>query len=186
MILILMIGDDHTKNKFEEIYHTYSRYLYAIGLKILKDEELASDALQQCYLKIYQNIDKITDIYSKQTRSFFGIIMRNESLMIYNKYSAVNRVTESLHDGLFIVDENSDIDEILAKAELKKEMNIYLKELGNDDSNILILKYIKGYSTNEIADLLSITQEAVRKRLSRARKKLADIINDGGKEAINE
>ena len=181
----LNISNEHGKNKFEEIYGIYSRYLYAIGLKILKDEGLASDALQQCYFKIYQNMDRIKDINSKQTRSFFGIIMRNEALMIYNKYSAMKHVTESLEDELFIIDEAADIDEILAKAELKKEMQGYLNELGDDDSNILILKYIKGYSNDEIASLMNITQDTARQRLSRARKKLANIINNGRKEVIN-
>ncbi len=185
MMAFLNISNERGKNKFEEIYDTYSRYLFTIGLKILKDEGLASDALQQCYFKIYQNMNKIKDINSKQTRSFFGIIMRNEALMIYNKYSAMNHVTESLEDELFIIDETADIDEILAKAELKKEMQGYLNELGDDDSNILILKYIKGYSNEEIANLLNLTQDTVRQRLSRARKKLANIINNGRKEVIN-
>jgi len=79
MIALLNTRNGRT-NKFEEIYHAYSRYLYAIGLKILKDKDLASDALQQCFFKIYQNIDRIKDIESKQTRSFLGGIMRNESL----------------------------------------------------------------------------------------------------------
>jgi DNA-directed RNA polymerase specialized sigma24 family protein len=86
MIALLNIGDGHT-NKFEEIYRTYSRHLYAIGLKTLKDADSASDALQLCYFKIYQNIDRIKDIESKQTRSFLGDIMRSQSLTIYNKYS---------------------------------------------------------------------------------------------------
>ena len=99
MIVLLNTNDGGT-NKFEEIYHTYSHYLYTIGLRILKDSDLASDALQQCYFKIYQNIDRIKDIKTKQTRSFLGIIMRNESL----------------EEELFIIDESADIEETLAKA----------------------------------------------------------------------
>lgn len=185
MMAFINISDERGKNKFEEIYGIYSRYLYAIGLKILKDEDLASDALQQCYFKIYKNMDKIKDLRTKQTRSFFGIIMRNEALMIYNKYFSKNHVTESIEDELFIIDETADIDEILAKAELKKEMQGYLSELSSDESNILILKYIKDYSNDEIASLLSLTQDTVRQRLSRARKKLANIISNDRKEVVN-
>ena len=112
--------------------------------------------------------------------------MRNEALLIYNKYSEINHVTESLEDDLFLIDEDADVDEILAKAELKREIQIYLRELCADDSNILILKYVKGYSHHEIAKLLNLTEDAVRQRLSRSRRKLADIISNGRKEAINE
>ncbi len=79
-MIALFNTEDGRTNKFEEIYHAYSRYLYTIGLKILKDKDLASDALQQCYFKIYQNIDSVKDIESKQTRSLLGIMMRNESM----------------------------------------------------------------------------------------------------------
>ena len=132
-------------------------------------------------------MDKIENINSKQSKSFFGIIMRNESLMIYNKYLSLNHITEPLDEQLFIIDESADIDEILAKAELKRKIQIYLDELNSDDRNILILKYIKDYSNDEIARFLNITQETLRQRLSRARKKIAEkISNSGGKEAIND
>ena len=41
---------------------------------------------------------------------------------------------------------------------------------------VLLLKYDNGYSTAEIASMLGLTEENVKKRLQRARKKLQEIL----------
>lgn len=76
---------ENLNSKFEAVYFAYSKYLYAIGINILKDEQYASDALQQCFVKIFENIDKIEEVHSTRTKSFVSIIMRNESISLLRK-----------------------------------------------------------------------------------------------------
>lgn len=161
------------KNRFEKIYLEYSKYLYSIGINILKDETSASDALQNCFLRIFENIDKIGDIDSKETKSFVSIIMRNEAINIYRKNKIEFSVTKPLEEALYIIEEDSELEEIFARAELKREMEFYLEELNGDDRNIIILKYVKEYSHQEISKILDISEDTVRQRLFRARRKLA-------------
>lgn len=183
IIFINSIKDENSRNKFEEIYYIYSKYLYSIGVKILRDSNLASDALQQCFMKIFQNIDKINIVQSKQTKSFVSVIMRNEAFIIYNKYRSIVDITESFDDELINIDENTNIDEVLARAELREEVSTYLGLLNKGESDILILKFIKGYSYEEIAKLLGITNDLARQRLLRAKKKLAKLIINFREEA---
>jgi RNA polymerase sigma-70 factor (ECF subfamily) len=169
-------GENENK-KFESIYYTYSKYLYSIGINILKDEQYAADALQQCFLKIFENIGKIDEVRSSQTKSFVSIIMRNESINILRKRNATFYVTESLDEALYImIDENANTEEILAKAELNAEIKSCLSELSKDESNLIILKYVKEFSNEEIAKILDVSQDVVRQRLSRVRRKLAALI----------
>lgn len=130
MAIFLSIRNEKTKKRFEEIYYTYSRYLYTIGLKILKDEELAADALQHCYFKIYQNIDNVQDINSKQTRSFFGAIMRDEAWMIYNRYFTANHAAEPLADEVFEGFDQQDI----GRSDIHAPKDIELKILDMADN----------------------------------------------------
>lgn len=177
------IGSRKSKNKFQKVYSVYSKYLYSIGINILKDEEDASDALQNCFLRIFENIDKIGDIDSKRTKSFVSIIMRNEAINIYRKNKVENSVTKPLDETLYIIDEGFEVEEILARTELKREMEFYLDQLNDDDKNIVVLKYVKEYSHQEISEILYISQDAVRQRLSRARKKLAACIEKWKEES---
>ncbi|MGI6728287.1 MAG: RNA polymerase sigma factor [Anaerovoracaceae bacterium] len=166
------------KKIFEEVYYTYSAYLYRIGINILQDQELASDALQQCFMKIFENIHKVDQVSSKQTKSFVSVIMQNEALSIYNKRKCMADVTELKEEGSDIIDEDADIDKILARAELKEEVQYYLNVLSEQDCQIINLKYMKEFSYKEIAGLYNVSQDVVRKRLSRAKKRLADLIID--------
>ena len=49
-----------------------------------------------------------------------------------------------------------------------------LMSLNAKDKEVLILYYIEGYSCREIADILKITESAVKKKLERARKRLKE------------
>ena len=49
---------------------------------------------------------------------------------------------------------------------------------------MLLLKYDNGYSTSEIASMLGLTEENVKKRLQRARKKLQEILKREGVNRI--
>lgn len=44
--------------------------------------------------------------------------------------------------------------------------------------DVLMLRYIQGYKNPEIAELLNISNEAVRKRIERAKLKLAQILSE--------
>lgn len=176
--------DKNPNSKFEAIYFAYSKYLYSIGINILKDEQYAADALQQCFIKIFENIEKVGEINSSQTKSFISIIMRNESINILRKRKTVFHVTESMEDALYIIiDETANTEEILLKAELRDEIKAYLSKLNKEESNLIILKYVRDYSNQEIAEILGVSQEVVRQRLSRVRRKLAALIDKDREEA---
>lgn len=176
--------DENLNSKFEAIYFAYSKYLYSIGINILKDEQYAADALQQCFIKIFENIGKIGEVNSSQTKSFISIIMRNESINLLRKRKTIFHVTESLDEALYIIiDEAADTEEILLRAELQDEVKSYLGKLNKEESNLIILKYVQEYSNEEIAEILGVSQEVVRQRLTRVRRKLAALIIKSREEA---
>jgi len=177
MIFSVDTLDENLNSKFEAIYFAYSRYLYSIGINILRDEQHAADALQLCFIKIFENMEKIGEVNSSRTKSFISVIMRNESINLLRKIKTTYRVTESVDDALYIIiDETADTEELVLKAEMQTEMNFYLSKLNREESNLIILKYVHEYSNEEIADILGVSQEVVRQRLSRIRRKLAALI----------
>ncbi|HYE68937.1 MAG TPA: sigma-70 family RNA polymerase sigma factor [Anaerovoracaceae bacterium] len=184
MIFSVNTLDENLNSKFEAIYFAYSKYLYSIGINILKDEQYAADALQHCFIKIFENIEKIGEVNSTQTKSFISIIMRNESINLLRKRKTLFRVTESMDETLYIlIDENANTEEMLLKAELRNEVRSYLSKLNREESNLIILKYGKEYTNEEIAEVLGVSQDVVRQRLSRVRRKLAALIINDREEA---
>ena len=63
----------------------------------------------------------------------------------------------------------------------KKEILRELLELPVKQKTVIYLHYVEGYQIKEIADILGITQSAVKTRLLRGRKQLRDAVSmEGG------
>lgn len=52
-------------NKFEKIYENYWRLAYSIALKVLRSEADAEDVVQQTFLYLFRNLDKVRDVDSE-------------------------------------------------------------------------------------------------------------------------
>ena len=57
----------------------------------------------------------------------------------------------------------------------------WLSSLNAKDKEVLILYYIEGYSCKEIADMLKVSESAVKKKLERARKRLKEKYESEGR-----
>ena len=66
----------------------------------------------------------------------------------------------------------------MEKAEEKKLVADAMKQLKLTDAAILRLKYLQGFSNEEVAEILEISEVAVRKRLERARNRFRKILEN--------
>ena len=65
------------KNIFENIYAIYRNYLFSIIYQIINDEQYSEDILQETFIKIFKNIDKIEDIEDNRTKRMVTVIAKN-------------------------------------------------------------------------------------------------------------
>lgn len=168
-IYLAMIDGEEEKSKFESLYLTYRKLMFHVANGILNDEGLAEDAVHQAFLKILENFDKVGEISCHKTRSYVVIIVRNAAINMYNsrkRHSAVP-IDEAAFCAAEKKSERTDDLDSLAEAVLKLPV-IY--------KDALKLKYVQGFSNAEIAGMLDISEAAVRKRLERARRMLAEIL----------
>jgi len=168
-----MLDTEEDKNIFEEFHEEYASLMYKKAYGILRDSELAEDAVQESFIRSIKYFDSFPKIKCPQTRNKFVNIVRCISFDIYRKRKSQQAVSydefeETITDVLAVT------DDILDSMEFER----YLFMLPKSYYIILSLKYDDGYSYKEIAGILNITEENVKKRLMRARKKLREIIND--------
>jgi len=170
--------EDNKKAKFEKLYVEYRQAMFHVANSILKDEQLSQDAVHEAFLKLIKYLDKIDEIKCYKTEIFLDIIVKNISINIYNKRNKENNLSFDEVQN-YIYDENSNVErKLLSKFEYDKLVQSIM-DLPLNYSNVLLLKYIHGYSDDEIADILDISKENVRKRAERGRKKLLKIIQKG-------
>ena len=175
---LLMIDTDKDKIKFEKLYIQYSRLMQYIADNILHDDCLAEDAVHTAFIKIIANLDKIEDIDCHKTKAFMVIVVENVSKNIYvsrNKHNTISfeDIPFEIADG---VDELESLMSDLSIAEIAAKIET-LSEL---DSEILMMRYIHELTNKEISRLLDVKDTVVRKRLERARQRLAALLEKEG------
>ncbi len=178
LLFLVQVTDEKFRTKLEELYITYHRDMYITAYSILKDYYLAEDIVQDAIIRVYKNLDKISDLKSKKTRAYLLIIVRNLSFSEYNKRKGIILLEEN--DVNNIIDDEILIEEELLNKEKTKVIFNYLKKIHSSYSDILTLRFYYELSISEISDALGITENNVSVRINRAIKSLKKIILEGG------
>ena len=83
-----MLDTPEEKAKFEKLYYSHRRTMLHIAMQILKDHQLAEDAVQEAFLRLVKNFSKIGQVNCPRTRLFTVIIdgQRHQDIKIYYRF----------------------------------------------------------------------------------------------------
>ena len=170
LIYLSLLDSEEEISKFELIYSTYKKQMYYTANNILKDSHLAEDAVHNAFLRIINNLEKIEDINSHKTKGLIVIIVKNVSIDIYRK-------NKKERDNTIFID---DLDDINGYDEINKndigDLEIAISKLPENYKQVFLLKFSHELTDNEISEILEIKTDNVRKRISRVREKLKNIL----------
>lgn len=176
MLTYLSILDSQSERSlFEQLYHTYECKMYNIAFSILHNRYDAEDAVHNAFMGLINHLDIVKDVHSNKTKSFIVIITRNASIDIYRKN--IKRTEESYdeQDNTLMAD-GPNPDEVEISKEDFQILLRKIQSLNSKFADVVILKYVHELSNDEIGAILHISQENVRLRLFRAKKKLLEIL----------
>jgi RNA polymerase sigma-70 factor (ECF subfamily) len=166
---------------FEELVNRYERKIFRLGMNITQNREDAEDVMQEAFLKSYTHLDR----FQGDSR-FYTWLVRiavNEALMKLRKRRP-NQVSidEPLNDGedaIFreIEDWGPSPEQKFAQTELNQILDSVIAELDPIFRVAFLLRDVEGISTEETAQILGISEAAVKSRLLRARLKLRQKLN---------
>lgn len=163
-VIDIIEGCKRKKNRYySQLYERYSPALYAICLRYLKDENEALDCLQEGFLEIHNSIKNY-----RGDGSFEGWLKRlqvNVCLMYLRKKRKMK--LESLNEETFVLAENDEEDD--APLSIKTMMSA-IQHLPDGYRTVFNLFVIDGFTHQEIADKLSISEGTSKSQLARAKK----------------
>ena len=164
---------DRTNDKTKILEH--SKMLFDIAYGKTKDLEDAKDIVQETYLDTIKAIDR--GVVIQNMKSFLLKVLKDKFHdFLRKKYRNSKMLFLESHnlDNIFYRNE-SDNTEIEAKnTELLMALRKELAFLSKIYREVLIMYYIEGKSTSDIAELLNIPKEQVLLRLARGRKKVKE------------
>ncbi len=157
------------RDAFASLYDTYRDGIHRYILIRVADPELADDLTSLVFLKAWENMNTF-----RVGRSLFAAwIYRIAHNAVIDHYRTTKTVV-SLEDAAPL--QLSYADEIDRKLDLQilaQELIQGLKVLTGTQQEVLILRFILGYTTPEIAQSLNKQQGAVRALQMRGLKRLA-------------
>lgn len=162
-IVSLKQGDERA---FAAIYQKYHKQLYIIGLKYLKDEELAKDLVQEIFIKLWTYRVQLREDLS--LKGFLITATRNLVLNIIR-----NRKAEILKH-FEIIKKTDVISNVTAQAIAFSEYNLIaeqgINQLSPAKQNIFRLRALAGLSNAEVALQLGLSINTVKFQYSQASK----------------
>ena len=167
MVYLTTIDTPDARSKFEQVYLTYKDLMFHAANRILQNTHDAEDAVHQAFLSILKHLDKISLAERQKTRAFVVVIVERK---------AIDLLRTRIHS-----DETILLEEITA-VPTQKELGLQeaIEELPEHYRTILTLKYVMGFTTTELAEMMGITASGVSKLLFRAKAALKELLRKDG------
>ena len=165
--------------EFAHLVEEYSPMIYRLGLKMLNNPQDAEDILQETFIKAYRHIGNFDGRSSIST--WLYRIATNEALMLLRRKrpdaisfeSPSSKETEP-QEPLQIVDWCCLPEQEYLTSEGRARLTEAMERLPTSMRVVFLLRDIEGLSTRETAQVLDISEMAVKTRLSRARLRLRE------------
>lgn len=167
ILLTRLVEGNHLA--FASIYKKYARQAYTLAFKYLGSKELAEDAVQNLFLKLWRNRAEIDT-----SRDIAHLIFR----MLKN--DLLNTLRDSRNE-VFVLDNCLEVLNMIdgADAEIQQlrqdQVEIFkqaIKRLSPQRRKIFTLKITGNYSNQEIADMLHLSVNTIKFQYSQSLKQV--------------
>jgi len=149
-----------SEKAFAELYRLYAPLVYRFIYSFVKSSELADDLRQEVFIKIWENRTALTEIQSFQAYLFS--ISRNHTLNVM-KRAATN--TAAMGFILNNYKEQSTPEDSLVTKEYFAYLNQVISTISPQSRAVFILCRQQHKTYEEVAELLGISRNAVKKHM---------------------
>ena len=159
-------GPDSMEETFERLVSLYQLPLLRLCYAYLHDRELAKDAVQETFMKVYRNLGSFDGRSSEKT---------------WLNRIAINTCKVLRRSGWFRHMDRTVTPEMIPEkaypvTEREESITVAVMELPVKLRETALLCWLQGMTSQEAADTLGISHQAVSSRLNRARRKLQSVL----------
>jgi RNA polymerase sigma-70 factor (ECF subfamily) len=165
--------------EFSRLVDTYSGKIYRLAIRMLNQQQDAEDVLQETFVKAYRGL-KSFDGRSKLSTWLFRIATNEALMIIRRKHPEVISIDEPVEteegeqEPIQIIDWCCLPENELLSEETRGILDAAVQKLPERLKVVFLLRDIDDLSTHETAEVLGLSDTAVKTRLSRARLRLRE------------
>jgi RNA polymerase sigma-70 factor (family 1) len=157
-----------SEQAFTLLYDKYSKQLYRNILRLVKDEDVAQELLQDLFLKIWENRWNINP--DKSFKSYLFKIAENLVYTHFGKIAKDNRLIAKLV--ISYVDLDTNAEETIINKENHELLNKAITSLSPQRKQVFTLCKLEGKSYEEVSKELGISTSTIRDHIVKANKAL--------------
>lgn len=174
--ILLAISDGDTV-AFRQLYEHYRRKVYFIARRLLQSENEAEDVQQEIFTKIWLNRSKLAEI--DRFNCYLNTLIHNHIYNVLRKKAneaayvrEILKIAEANVDDVFILSEMNEIQRLLLEA---------INDLPRQQKKVFELVRLEGRKHADVAELLGISKETVKKHVVEAQRKIASFFENRDK-----
>jgi RNA polymerase sigma-70 factor, ECF subfamily len=170
-VLALIARSD--EQALAELYRRFGRLAYGLAFRILRDDALAQDAVQEAFLGLWRAAERFTAERSKPSTWLLTLVHRRAVDLVRREE---RRRTEPLQPEAEPVDaEAADEAELVSRRQTIREA---LRQLPPEQREAIELAYYGGYTQSELADRLGQPLGTIKSRMFTGLARLRDELGE--------
>ena len=157
---------------FQVLHGNYGKRMYMTAYRILRDEELARDAMQESLINVFRAIKTFRG--ESKLSTWISRITVNVCLeMLRRNKKHQNRTEEDISESWTLPDTKA-LDPLrkIEQMEARRKVRSAMSKLGRKHLIVVRMHDLQGYTIKEIAENLEVAEGTIKSRLYYGREEL--------------
>ena len=160
-----------------ELYDRYGRTAYGLALRVLRDQALAEDAVQEAFLTIWRTASRFMSERGKASTWILTLVHRRAvDLVRREEHRRADRLDDEPETAGGAVEE-----EALLRLQ-RERVQAALKQLPDQLRDALELAYYGGFTQSELAERLGQPLGTIKSRMFSGLSRLRELLGEPGME----
>lgn len=163
------------KKAFTQVFDKYYDELYNYGLKLVNQNYIVEDSLQELFLKLWKNKEKLKPVASLKPYLFKSFRYQLIDNINYSKrFENLEEQSQEIFDIEFSAEDFFITHQ--TEKENREKLTNALNQLTKNQREAIYLRFFENLGFEEIAVILSINVQSVRNSIHRGMKTLRDLM----------
>jgi len=171
-VVALVARSDH--DALAELYDRFGRVAYGLALRVLRDESLAEDAVQEAFLQAWRSADKFMPERAKAGTWLLTLVHRRAVDLVRREERRRGEPLEAAgeHAG------DGPVDEQAWLRYQRERVQAALRRLPDQQREALELAYYGGFSQSELAERLGQPVGTIKSRMFSGLARLRELLEE--------
>ena len=170
---ILATVESNKAKALELAFDAYWELLFRHAYKKLQSEDLAKDIVQEVFIVLWENMDKLAP--QNEVLPYLYAVMRNRILIQYKKDNV--RLRYAINNPAQEESAEPSSQQLLLNKELQNIIHDEISKMPSRMKEIYVLKKEENYSIREISEKLNLSEQTVKNQLQNASGRLKERLN---------